>query len=135
MNDQVERPVLSKREYAEAVLKYEDLLREINQLESEIKQAALYYEQSIELSGVQVKYSEGRRSYDWQGYLSEMIETFDPAEYAEKLEKNTKIPPQPAPRVSWASFGKDMGAKPSDLVEAGFSTQSEPTVKIQVREK
>ena len=122
--------ILNSRELAEAVLKYEDLFRELKSLERDILDAVLYYEKSVELSNIRAKYSEGRKSYDWEGYILEMKSTFDETVLSGLLQKHSKT--KTSTSVAWAKIADDLGIKSSDLVEAGFQRVGDPSAKIEV---
>ena len=105
---------MNKSDLAKLMLEYEDVKRKCDQLEQEIKDAVMYFEESIEVGNVRATLRAGRKTYDYE------MAAVDPRVTPEIVLNNSDT------KINWKAVCEEAGIKdiPFDV--------SEPSVFIKL---
>jgi len=87
---------MDKSELAKKMLRYEELKRECDTLEEEIKNDIMYLEESMEVGNVRATLRAGRKTYDY-----ETATIGNPLVTPELIKKNSEL------KVNWKAVCED----------------------------
>ena len=105
---------MNKSDLAKLMLKYEEVKRECDKLEQEIKNAVMYFEESVEVGNVRATLRAGRKTYDYEAAA------VDPRVTADIVVNNSDM------KINWKGVCETAGIK-----DIPFEV-SEPSVYIKL---
>lgn len=110
---------MNNREFALAMLEYEELYRKLKELEDKIIPHVLELKSTQSIGNVTAKYSKGRTSYDYERVKDEYNESITPY-----IVKHTKV----VEKIDWRSICKDLDYDPP------IDKEPVPYVKLEVKD-
>ena len=111
---------MNNLEFAKAMVRYEELHKELKALEAQITDHVMGLEQTQEIGNVKARYSKGRTSYNYEMITSDYpLDTLKPyiAKHSKMIEK-----------IDWRSICKELDYDPP------IANEPTPYVKVEVKD-
>ena len=90
---------MNKSDLAKLMLKYEEVKRECDQLERQITEGIMYFEESVEVGNVRATLRAGRKTYDYEAAA------VDPRVTADIVLNNSDT------KINWKGVCEEAGIK------------------------